>query len=297
MARFYGSFPRGSSPVALFSGLGQPSMPSRVRLGVVADVAGNMGAEAGPLTRLGVVRRTEGNYAAEVGPITRLSAAGVVAGRMAAEAGPRVALGVAGTVAGRMAAEAGPRLALGQANTYGGPVRLGVAGMVAGRMAAEAGPRVQLGAAPVVGLGRATAVSLGQARARFGRMYGFGEDTTGGFTEDQLDCLSSQGDDVTPEQALARCGVGIEKPEKEWDSSDYARLISAIGGAVAPILNAAGQLVNPQTGQPLNPQQADLYRRYSAAKKKEESGLPKWAIPAGIAAVVVVGALLYMKKK
>lgn len=320
MARHYGTFARNSQPVAIFSGLR------------ASTVAGNIASYAAPPVALGAVARTEGNFAAEVGPITRLGMAEASPlGAARSRALPRRTLGAdapasygPGGVPVRLGANPmnyGPggapvRLGYGpggapirlgmdirnQIGPGGVPARLGQAGRiaqvasggpaglpvrlgastVAGNIASYAAPPTRLGASTVAG----NIASYAAPPLALGRYFGgLGQDDGEyEFSSEELACIEDP----------AACGE-VEKPESQWNASDYAKIITAIGGAIAPTLNAVGQLINPRTGMPLTQQQADLYRRYQDAKAREEA-MPKWLLPVGIAAGVGIVAILLLKK-
>lgn len=315
MARHYGTFARNSQPVAIFSGLR------------ASTVAGNIASYAAPPVALGAVARTEGNFAAEVGPITRLGMAeatrlgasrarplprrmlGADAMASYGPGGAPVRLGQSGMVAS--IASAGPggvpvRLGVDIRNRIGPgglPTRLGQAGMVsqvassgpagvpvrlgastvAGNIASYAAPPVRLGASTVAG----NIASYAAPPVRLGRYFGaLGQDDGEyEFSEAELACIEDP----------AKCGGGAPEDEKPMSADEIAKIITAVGGAVAPTLNAIGQLINPRSGQPLTQQQADLYRRYQEAKAREQA-MPKWVLPVGIAAAVGLVAIVLLKK-
>lgn len=305
MPRHYGTFARNSQPVAIFSGLR------------ASTVAGNIASYAAPPARLGAVRRTEGNFAAEVGPITMLGMAEATRlGAARSQVMPRrylganpmnygpggapVRLGQSGMVASIAAAGPGGlpvRLGMDVMNRVGpggiparlganpmnygpggAPVRLG-ASIVAGNIASNAAPPVRLGASTVAG----NIASYAAPPTRLGRYFG-------ALGQDDAEFVGP------PEPTREQAQMGYDEEESDdWSPEQITAFIKALTGGIAPIITATGGLINPRTGQPLSPQQAELYRRYEENRRREES-MPKWLLPVGIAAAVGVVAIVLLKK-
>lgn len=172
------------------------------------------------------------------------------------------------------------------------PVRLG-ASTVAGNIASYAGPSVKLGKV------------FRRSKDEYGTELFFIDEqpvSIGTYYiekaawQDEQDARRQAGGSTTPAyQSGDSSDQDAEDPEEEYTADDWAELISAVGGALAPTINAVGNLINPQTGLPLTPEQIALYRRYEDAKRREKA-LPKWVLPVGIAAAVGLVAIVLVKK-
>lgn len=75
---------------------------------------------------------------------------------------------------------------------------------------------------------------------------------------------------------------------------DWQGLFGALG-KLAPLIDAAGRILNPQTGQQVGQLPPGWSQQQFMAAYQKKSGVPAWLLPVGIGAgVLVVGAVLFL---